>query len=89
MESESEEQSRKRKVGEKIAAAARGIDSSAKLITAVKMARQLLPGDAEFGDPLSTGGQQQAHLAGRRLAEFTEKRPGLLRETGFTALQVW
>ena len=79
----------KRKVGKAISSAARGIDSNARLITAVKLARQLLPGDAEFGDPLSTGGRQQAHLAGRRLAELTDKRPGFLREAGFTALQVW
>ena len=80
---------RARKIGGRVASAARGIDANAKLITAVKLARELLPGDAAFGDPLSTAGREQAQLAGRRLAELTDKRPGLLRETGLTALQLW
>ena len=84
-----DDQRRTRRLGAAVKAAARGIDSNARLVTAVRLARELLPGDAEYGDPLSTGGREQAHLAGRRLAELTDKRPGLMRETGFTALQLW
>jgi adenylate cyclase len=73
----------------RLAAAARRLDSSPALLTAARLVRELLPGDSQFGDPLSTGGRDQAQLLGRRLAELTDKRPGLLRETGLSALQVW
>src|SRR4051794_37264079 len=49
----------------------------------------MLPGDADFGDPLSTAGSEQPHVVGRRLSALTAERPGLLRETGLSALQVW
>src|SRR3954462_3207594 len=49
----------------------------------------MLPGDAEFGDPLSTAGSDQPQVVGRLLSALTEQRPGLLRETGLSALQVW
>src|SRR4051794_18318156 len=49
----------------------------------------MLPGDAEFGDPLSTAGNEQPQVVGRRLSALTAERPGLLRETGLSALQVW
>jgi class 3 adenylate cyclase len=51
--------------------------------------RELLPGDSQFGDPLSTGGKESSQQLGRRLAELTEQRPGLMREAGLSALQVW
>src|SRR5205807_2758257 len=34
-------------------------------------------------------GDNQAELVGRRLAELTQRRPGLMREAGLSALQVW
>jgi len=51
--------------------------------------RELLPGDSKFGDPLSTGGREQPQIVGRRLADLTSERPGVLREAGLSALQVW
>jgi adenylate cyclase len=71
------------------AAAVRKVDHHPALLTAAKLARELLPGDSRFGDPLSTAGTGQAQVAGRRLAELTARQPGLLRETGLSALQVW
>jgi adenylate cyclase len=59
------------------------------LVKAVKILRELLPGDSRFGDPLSTAGSEQSHLIGRRLSELTADRPSLLREAGLGALQVW
>jgi adenylate cyclase len=73
----------------KVAAGAKKLNESPALLTAAKLARQLLPGDSKFGDPLSTGGKEQPQLVGRRLAEMTAERPGLLREAGLSALQVW
>lgn len=47
--------------------------------------RELLPGDSRYGDPLSTAGDDAAGVAGRQIAES----PGLMREVGLTALQVF
>jgi len=70
-------------------AAARRLNQSAALLTAAKFLRELLPGDSRFGDPLSTAGGTQSALVGKRLAEVTAERPGVMREAGLTALQVW
>jgi len=78
-----------RRAGRAVSAAAGRADQSARLVTMVKVFRELLPGDSEFGDSLSTGGKQQAQIVGRRLSAATAKRPGVLREAGFSALQVW
>ena len=80
---------RVRRTASRVAASARNLERSPKVLTAAKLARELLPGDSRFGDPLSTAGREQPHIVGRRLAELTASRPGLLRETGLSALQVW
>src|SRR4051794_12098166 len=73
----------------KLATRAKKLNESPALLTAAKLARQLLPGDSQFGDPLSTAGKQQHQLVGRRISELTAERPGFLREAGLSALQVW
>jgi class 3 adenylate cyclase len=73
----------------RVAAFVERMDSSPTLLAAARRARQMLPGDAEFGDSLSTAGSRQPHVLGRRLAALTAERPGVLRETGLSALQVW
>ena len=80
---------RARRARARIAAAAGRLDRHPKLLVAAKLARELLPGDSRFGDPLSTAGREQPHVVGRRIAELTAERPGLLREAGLSALQVW
>jgi adenylate cyclase len=67
----------------------RSLSESPALMTAVKLLREFLPGDASYGDPLSTTEGTQAGLIGRRLSELTAERPGVLREAGLSALQVW
>lgn len=52
-------------------------------------ARRVLPGDSDFGDPISTGGDQPSQVLGRRIAELSAERPGILRELGLGALQVY
>src|SRR5690349_24543978 len=89
MADDDQEDGRARRTGRKVAAAAKRLDQNARLVTLAKMARELLPGDSEFGDSLSTGGKAQAQLVGRRLSAVTAERPGLLREAGLSALQVW
>jgi class 3 adenylate cyclase len=73
----------------KLGARARELEQSPSLVKAARRLRESLPGDAEFGDPLSTAGSEQPQVVGRRLSALTEQRPGLLRETGLSALQVW
>src|SRR3954467_8963777 len=73
----------------KVGGRARQIDQSPALVKAARKVREMLPGDAEFGDPLSTAGSEQPQVVGRRLSALTAERPGLLRETGLSALQVW
>lgn len=60
-----------------------------KLMTALKIARQLLPGDDRYGDPLSTGGSSSRSQVGRRLGELATEHPGVFAEAGLSALQVW
>jgi adenylate cyclase len=73
----------------KFAARARELEQSPSVVKAARRLREALPGDAEFGDPLSTAGSEQPQVVGRRLSVLTEQRPGLLREAGLSALQVW
>jgi class 3 adenylate cyclase len=73
----------------RVAAFVGRMDRSPTLLAAARRARELLPGDAEFGDSLSTAGSRQPHVLGRRLSALTAERPGVLRETGLSALQVW
>ena len=73
----------------KLAERAKRFEQSPALVKAAQRMRKRLPGDAEFGDPLSTAGTEQAQVVGRRLSALTSERPGLLRETGLSALQVW
>lgn len=68
--------------------ALRGGDES-KLVTAAKLARELLPGDSGFGDPLSTAGTTPSQQIGRRLSALSAERPSMLGELGLGALQVW
>ena len=77
------------KKGRRAREAARRINQSPALLTAAKLLRELLPGDSKFGDPLSTAGRAQSEVAGKRLADVTAERPGVLREAGLSALQVW
>jgi adenylate cyclase len=69
--------------------ALRDSDESPKLAVAAKLARELLPGDSEFGDALSTAGTQPSQQLGRRLSALSAESPSVLGEVGLSALQVW
>ena len=49
----------------------------------------LLPGDARFGDELSTTGDRLAQVLARHLVEVGAAQPSATRELGLGALQVW
>ncbi len=59
------------------------------LAKAMRIARELLPGDSRYGDPLSTTGSDPRAQMARRLGEAAQSRPGILKQAGLTALQVW
>ena len=73
----------------KVGATGRRLNQDPRLLTAVRRLRDMLPGDSRFGDSLSVAGGKQSDLVGRRLSELTAERPGVLREAGLSALQVW
>ena len=83
------EDTRWKRFGRKMRAGANKLDSNPALMTAAKLVRQMAPGDSRYGDPLSTAGSESPQVLGRRLAELTEQRPGVMREAGMTALQMW
>lgn len=60
-----------------------------RLAALARGVRRLLPGDSQFGDPLSTGGDTPSQALGRKLAEASADRPSALREIGLGALQVY
>jgi adenylate cyclase len=64
-------------------------DSSARALKIAKWVRRQLPGDDEFGDALSTSGDEPSLMLARRLSELGAERPSLTRELGLGALQVF
>ncbi len=59
------------------------------LVRAIRTTRELLPGDENFGDRVSTAGDQPAEVIARYLAERGERGETAAREAGLAALQVW
>jgi adenylate cyclase len=71
------------------AAAIRRWDAQPGLLAATRRARRRLPGDASYGDPISTAGSEAPHMLARQLAALSGERPSVMRELGFGALQLW
>ena len=65
----------------------READRGPRMLRTAKLLRQLLPGDSELGDPLSTAGDEPSQLIARRVAG--SQRSSATRELGLGALQVW
>ena len=74
---------------EKLAETGRRLNQDERLLALVRRLRDALPGDSRYGDPLSVSGDKQSALVGRRISELSAERPGVLREAGLSALQVW
>jgi adenylate cyclase len=60
-----------------------------RLVGLARAMRRVLPGDSDFGDSLSTSGDQPSQQLGRRIAEISSDRPSAMRELGLGALQVY
>jgi class 3 adenylate cyclase len=67
----------------------RGTNQRPGVIGLVRRARRLLPGDPDFGDPLSTAGHGGPRAAARATGRLLGERGGASREVGLGALQVW
>jgi class 3 adenylate cyclase len=67
----------------------RSTNQSPSLIALVRRARRGLPGDPDFGDPLSTAGQGGPRAAARAAGRLLGERGGASREVSLGALQVW
>jgi class 3 adenylate cyclase len=67
----------------------RSTNQSPGVIAMVRRARRVLPGDPEFGDPLSTAGEGGPRAAARAAGRLLGERGGASREVGLGALQVW
>ena len=68
--------------------ALRWVNRQRSLVSVVRAARQVLPGDSDFGDPMSTVGTSPARVIGRRAGALNEGRLSLLAELSLAGLQV-
>jgi class 3 adenylate cyclase len=59
------------------------------VVAFVRRARRLLPGDPEFGDPLSTAGEGGPRAAARAADRLLVDRDAASREVSLGVLQVW
>lgn len=73
----------------RLRAVAVSVDSNPSVLAAVERLRRRVPGDARFGDRLSTTGRGPASLVARGVSALEPGRPSALHEAGLGALQVW
>jgi adenylate cyclase len=66
----------------------RWLNRRRSLVSIVRGYRQLLPGDPDFGDPMSTVGTSPSRVLGRRAGSFNEGRLSILAELSLATLQV-
>nr|WP_308205861.1 adenylate/guanylate cyclase domain-containing protein [Mycobacterium conspicuum] len=67
----------------------RSTNESPGVVAFLRRARRLLPGDPEFGDPLSTAGEGGPRAAARAADRLLGDRNAASREVSLGVLQVW
>ncbi|WP_207569070.1 adenylate/guanylate cyclase domain-containing protein [Mycobacterium decipiens] len=67
----------------------RSANQSPGLVSFIHRARRMLPGDPEFGDPLSTAGEGGPRAAARAAGRLLGDRDAASREVSLSVLQVW
>jgi class 3 adenylate cyclase len=67
----------------------RSTNQSPGVVAFLRRARRLLPGDPEFGDPLSTAGDGGPRAAARAADRLLGDRNAASREVSLSVLQVW
>jgi adenylate cyclase len=65
------------------------MDSHPAVLGAVERLRRRAPGDAKFGDRLSTDERKPAAMVARGVSALEPDRPSALHDLGMGALQVW
>lgn len=80
---------RRRFPGGQLSALVTAANQRGDLIGLVRKARENLPGDPAFGDPLSVSGPGGARAVARAADKFVGDSPSAARELGLGALQVW
>jgi adenylate cyclase len=73
---------------ETLQSALRWVNRRRRLVSLVRTYRQVLPGDSDFGDPMSTVGISPARVIGRRAGALNQGRLSLLAELSLAVLQV-
>jgi class 3 adenylate cyclase len=81
--------SQERSSGHSAARWLRTTNHSPGVVAFVRRARRLLPGDHEFGDPLSTAGEGAPRAAARAADRLLGDRDAASREVSLGVLQVW
>ncbi len=66
----------------------RNTNRNPNIVALIRRARQVLPGDPEFGDPLSAAGEGGAQAAARA-ADRLLNRDAVSREVSLATLQLW
>ena len=64
-------------------------NQSPELVGLIRRARHVLPGDPDFGDPLSTAGEGGPSAVARAADRLLRDRDAISREVSLGALQVW
>jgi len=64
-------------------------DGRSRVIGAIRRVRRMLPGDPEFGDPLSRAGQGGPRAVARATYRLLPNREATWREVSLAGLQVW
>jgi adenylate cyclase len=68
---------------------AKDLDSRPGLLDLTRRLRQRLPGDNQFGDPLSTAGMTPVQVIARGVTAATPDRGSVAKELGLAGLQLW
>lgn len=67
----------------------RHTNTNPSLVSLLRRARRILPGDPEFGDPLSTAGDDAPSAAARATDRLIRHRDSASREVSLAGLQLW
>jgi len=67
----------------------RNTNRNPEIIAAIRRARRVLPGDPDFGDPLSAAGDSGAQAAARAADRLMPEREVATREVSLATLQLW
>ena len=74
--------------GHTLQAGMRWLNRRRSLVSLVRAGRQVLPGDSDFGDPMSTVGTSPSRVLGRRAGALNQGRLSILAEIGLAGLQL-